>query len=49
MNVKDNHIMQILVDTSEDLTLEQAMFPEKAELFEEVYSLKPVLKAKRSG
>ncbi len=49
VNVKDNHIMQILVDTSEDLTLEQAMFPEKAELFEEVYSLKPVLKAKRSG
>lgn len=49
VNVKDNHTMQILVDTTEDLTLEQALFPEKAELFEEVYSLRPVLKAKRLG
>ena len=49
VNIKDNHTMQILVDTTEDLTLEQALFPEKAELFEEVYSLRPVLKAKRLG
>ncbi len=49
VNVKDNHVMQILVDTTEDLTLEQALFQEKAELFEEVYSLKPVLKAKKLG
>lgn len=47
VNIKDHHTMQILVDTTEDLTLEQAMLPEKAELFEEVYSLKPVLKAKK--
>lgn len=45
--IKDNHTMQITVDTSEDLTLEQALFQEKAELFEEVYSLKPILKAKK--
>lgn len=49
VNVKDNHVIQILADTMEDLTLEQALFQEKAELFEEVYSLKPVLKAKKLG
>lgn len=47
VNLKDNHTLQILVDTTEDLTLEQALFPEKTELFEEVYSIRPVLKAKR--
>lgn len=47
VNLKDNHTMQILVDTTEDLTLEQALFPEKTELFEEVYSIRPVLKAKK--
>ena len=49
VNIKDNHTMQILVDTAEDLTLEQSAFPEKTELFEEIYSLKPVLKAKKTG
>ena len=44
---KDAHTMQLLVDTLEDLTLEQALFMEKAELFEEVFSIHPVLKAKR--
>ena len=29
VNIKDNHTMQILVDTTEDLTLEQALFPER--------------------
>ena len=38
VTLKDNHTMQILVDTTEDLTLEQALFGEKAEFFEEVYS-----------
>ena len=47
VTLKDNHMMQILVDTTEDLTLEQALFGEKAEFFEEVYSIRPVLKAKR--
>lgn len=47
VTLKDNHTMQILVDTTEDLTLEQALFGEKAEFFEEVYSIRPVLKAKR--
>lgn len=49
VNIKDNHTIQIVADTSEDLTLEQAMFKEKTELFEEVYSLKPILKAKKLG
>lgn len=47
VTLKDSHVMQILVDTNEDLTLEQALFMEKAEFFEEVYSIRPVLKAKR--
>lgn len=45
--MKGGHTMQILVDTAEDLTLEQALFREKAEFFEEVYSIRPVLKAKK--
>ena len=44
---KDPHTMQIFVDTLEDLTLEQALFHEKAEFFESVFSIRPVLKAKR--
>ena len=47
VTMKGNHTMQILVDTFEDLTLEQALFKEKAEFFEEVYSIRPELKAKR--
>lgn len=47
VTMKGSHTMQIVVDTSEDLTLEQALFKEKAEFFEEVYSIRPELKAKR--
>ncbi len=47
VNMKDNHTIQILVDTTEDLTLEQALFKEKSDFFEEVYSIRPVLKAKK--
>ena len=47
VSMKGGHTMQILVDTAEDLTLEQALFREKAEFFEEVYSIRPVLKAKK--
>ncbi|MBS6395750.1 MAG: HD domain-containing protein [Clostridiales bacterium] len=49
VTVKDNHTMQILVDTMEDLTLEQVLFREKTEFFEEVYSIRPILKVKRLG
>lgn len=48
VTLKDNHTMQILVDTTEDLTLEQALFGEKAEFFEEVYSIRPVLKGEEN-
>ena len=37
----------VMAAETEDLTLEQALFGEKAEFFEEVYSIRPVLKAKR--
>ena len=37
----------VMTAETEDLTLEQALFGEKAEFFEEVYSIRPVLKAKR--
>ena len=47
VNVKDNHTMQILVDTTEDLTLEQALFMEKSGFFEDVFSIRPILKAKK--
>lgn len=47
VSLKDNHTIQILVDTTDDLTLEQALFKEKSEFFEEVYSIRPVLKAKK--
>jgi exopolyphosphatase/guanosine-5'-triphosphate,3'-diphosphate pyrophosphatase len=49
VSLKGNHTMQILVDTMEDLTLEQALFHEKAEFFQEVYSIRPILKVKRMG
>lgn len=49
INLKDDHVMQILVDTTEDLTLEQALFGEKTRFFEEVYSIRPILKVKRLG
>ena len=48
VTVKDDHTMQILADTAEDLTLEQVLFQEKSELFEEVYSIRPILKARKS-
>ncbi len=49
VSLKDDHVMQILVDAKEDLTLEQAFFTEKVEFFEEVFSIRPVLKVRRVG
>ncbi len=45
--LKDD-ILTITVDTNEDITLEKGMFTHRAEFFEEVYSVKPVIKQKRS-
>ena len=39
---KDNELI-LKVDTSSDITLERGMFGERAQFFEEVFSLKPVI------
>ena len=36
------------VETNEDITLEKGMFNHRAEFFEEVYSVRPVIKQKRT-
>lgn len=38
----------ILVDTLEDITLENGLFDSKADFFEEVYSIRPIIKQKRT-
>lgn len=42
-DLKEN-ILQIQIKSSEDLTMEKGLFLEKAEFFEEVYGVKPVIK-----
>ncbi|MBR5578914.1 MAG: HD domain-containing protein [Lachnospiraceae bacterium] len=42
------HILSISVVTDEDITLEQGLLRERADFFEEVYSIKPVIKQKKS-
>jgi exopolyphosphatase/guanosine-5'-triphosphate,3'-diphosphate pyrophosphatase len=37
----------ITVETSEDISLETGLFPEKADFFQEVFSVRPVIKKKR--
>lgn len=46
--LKDD-ILTITVETSEDITLERGMFSHRADFFEEVYSVKPVIKQKRNS
>ncbi|MCC8161998.1 MAG: HD domain-containing protein [Lachnospiraceae bacterium] len=45
---RDEHTMNIHVNSLEDLTLEQSLFREKTEFFEKVYSIRPVLKIKKA-
>ena len=45
--VKDN-TLTITVDTQEDITLEKGLFDNRAAFFEEVFSVRPVIKQKRS-
>ncbi|BBF41890.1 exopolyphosphatase [Lachnospiraceae bacterium KM106-2] len=40
--------LYITVDTLKDITLEQGLFLSKADFFEEVYGIRPILKQKRS-
>jgi len=45
-DIKDDKLV-ITSDTPNDLTLEQLMLPSRAEFFEEVYGIRPVLRKKR--
>lgn len=42
------HQLVITVDTNEDITLERGLFDARAAFFEEVYSIRPVIRQKRS-
>lgn len=44
--LKDDELI-ITVDTSEDITLEKGLLTRKSEFFEEVFSIKPMIKQKR--
>ena len=46
--LKEDSII-ISVESNEDMTLELAMFERNADLFEEVYNIKPVVKQKKSN
>ena len=45
--LKDNRLI-ITVDTNEDITLEKGLFGRSAMFFEEVYSVQPVIRQKRT-
>lgn len=47
ISLKD-HILTITADTVKDITLEKGLFLKKANFFEEVYGISPILKQKRS-
>ena len=40
--------MVITVTTDEDITLEKGLFDARAEFFQEVYNVRPVIKQKRT-
>ena len=40
--------MVITVTTDEDITLEKGLFPDKAAFFEEVFSVRPVIRQKKT-
>ena len=44
--VLKEHTLLITVLTEEDITLEQGLLKERADFFEEVYSIRPVIKQK---
>lgn len=47
MAVKDGQLV-IQVDTAEDITLERGLFTKRADFFEEVYSIRPVIRQRKS-
>ena len=46
ISLKDEEML-IAVDSAEDITLEQGLFSEKADFFQEVFSVRPVIKKKK--
>ena len=44
-----NQKLIITTETLEDITLERGLFEQKADFFEEVYGIRPVLKQKRGA
>ena len=40
--------LQIHVETTEDITLEKGLFPPKADYFEEVFHIRPVIRQKKT-
>ncbi len=47
-SVLKDDVLTITVDTNDDITLEKGMFSGGAEFFEEVYSVRPMIKQRRS-
>jgi exopolyphosphatase/guanosine-5'-triphosphate,3'-diphosphate pyrophosphatase len=47
MVVKNKQLV-ITIDTLSDLALERGLFGDKADFFQQVYGIRPVLKQKRS-
>lgn len=47
ISLKDHNLI-ITVNTNEDITLEKGMLENRADFFEEVYSIRPVIKQRRS-
>lgn len=45
-SLKDNQLI-VTVNTLEDITLEKGLFDEKADFFEEVFSIRPIIKQKK--
>lgn len=48
VSLKDETLI-ITADTMEDITLEKGLFHQKADVFQDVFGLRPLLKQKRSG
>ena len=48
ISLKDD-TLQITADTMADITLEKGLFHSRADIFEEVFGIRPELRQKRSG
>ena len=46
VTLKDRELI-VVVDTVEDITLEQGLFSHKADFFETIFSIRPVIRQKR--